>query len=58
MDGLIIGGHYMAALHTGRVPELLETFHTAARQAGGGEDFPRVAEIKISLSKNRRLARE
>jgi hypothetical protein len=31
MEGLIFGGHYMAALRTGRVPELIETFDNAAR---------------------------
>lgn len=58
MDGLIFGGHYMAALRTGRVPELLQTFDDAARQAGKDQDRPRVAEIKISLSRDREQARE
>jgi 5,10-methylenetetrahydromethanopterin reductase len=58
MDGLIFGGHYMAALRTGRVPEHLQIFNDAARESGKGEDLPRVAEIKISLSKDRQAARD
>ena len=57
MDGLIFGGHYMAALRTGRVPDLLRTFDHAAAEAGK-RDAPKVAEIKISLSKNRQAARD
>jgi len=57
MDGLIFGGHYMAAIRTGRVPALLQTFDQAAAEAGKG-DTPKVAEIKISLSKNRQAARD
>ena len=57
MDGLIFGGHYMAALRTGRVPGLLHPFELAAAEAGK-RDTPKVAEIKISLSKNRQAARD
>lgn len=58
MDGLIFGGHYMAALRTGRVPSLLQSFNDAAQLAGKGPGVPRVAEIKISLSRDRQAARE
>ena len=58
MDGLIFGGHYMAALRTGRVPEQLKIFNDAARDSGKGGDIPRVAEIKISLSADRQAARD
>ena len=58
MDGLIFGGHYMAALRTGRVPSLLQTFDDAFSEAGKGPEVPKVAEIKISLSRNRAAARE
>ena len=58
MDGLIFGGHYMAALRTGRVPEQLQIFNDAAKDSGKGEDIPRVAEIKISLSKDGQAARD
>ena len=57
MDGLIFGGHYMAALRTGRVPALLQTFDQAGAKIGK-RDAPKVAEIKISLSKNRQAARD
>ena len=55
MDGLIFGGHYLAALRTGRVPELLDIFH-GARPADGA--VPQIAEIKISLSQDGHAARE
>ncbi|GIS95743.1 MAG: hypothetical protein CM1200mP22_29800 [Dehalococcoidia bacterium] len=42
MEGLIFGGHYMAALRTGRVPELIETFENAARQSGKDTNPPRL----------------
>ena len=58
MDGLIFGGHYMAALRTGRVHEHLRIFNDAAKDSGKGEDIPRVAEIKISLSKDGQAARD
>ncbi len=58
MDGLIFGGHYMAALRTGRVPELLNAFDAALPPNRDGKVVPRVAEIKISLSRNRSAARE
>lgn len=58
MEGLIFGGHYMAALRTGRVPELIETFENAARQSGKDTNAPKIAEIKISLSRNGKSARE
>jgi 5,10-methylenetetrahydromethanopterin reductase len=57
MEGLIFGGHYMAALRTGRVPEMLQAFD-AAKQPGKVSDGPKIAEIKISLSNDREAARE
>ena len=73
MDGLIFGGHYVAALRTGRVPKLLETFDNAASRGGqktsiaegttdssasSASPTPKVAEIKISLSRDPLAARE
>ena len=58
MDGLIFGGHYMAALRTGRVPSLLQTFDDAARKSGKGDEITKIAEIKISVSRDRESARE
>ena len=57
MEGLIFGGHYMAALRTGRVPEMLQAFD-AAKRPGKVSDGPKIAEIKISLSNDREAARE
>ena len=58
MDGLIFGGHYVAALRTGRVPELLDAFDTALPPERQEKCAPKVAEIKISLSRNAAAARE
>ncbi len=58
MDGLIFGGHYMAALRTGRVPELLDYFDSALPADRDAKAAPRVAEIKISLSRDASAARE
>ena len=58
MDGLIFGGHYLAALQTGRVPELLDIFNNAVSPEKDQARVPRVAEIKISLSRDADRARE
>ena len=58
MEGLIFGGHYLAALRTGRVPEMLEIFNGAIPANKEVASVPRVAEIKISLSSNAEKARE
>lgn len=58
MDGLIFGGHYLAALRTGRVPELLDIFNDAVPAGKNAAQVPRVAEIKISVSRNADRARE
>ena len=58
MDGLIFGGEFKAVSGTGRLPSLLRTFDGAARAAGKGDNLPKVAEIKLSVSKDRTSARE
>ena len=58
MDGLIFGGHYLAALRTGRVPELLDIYNKALSAEAVAAGTPRVAEIKISVSRNAGRARE
>jgi len=58
MEGLIFGGHYMAALRTGRVPSMIKTFDDAAADAGKTDMAPKIAEIKISVSRDRKAARE
>ena len=58
MDGLIFGGHYLAALRTGRVPELLDIFDRSIPAGREASAVPRVAEIKISLCRDAEKARE
>ena len=58
MDGLIFGGHYLAALRTGRVPELLDIFNDAVPADKDAVQAPKVAEIKISVSRDAERARD
>jgi alkanesulfonate monooxygenase SsuD/methylene tetrahydromethanopterin reductase-like flavin-dependent oxidoreductase (luciferase family) len=58
MDGLIFGGEFKAVAATGRLPSLLQTFDDAASRAGKEGSLPKVAQIKLSLSRDQRAARE
>lgn len=58
MDGLIFGGHYLAALRTGRVPELVDIFDNAVPETTDAAEVPKVAEIKISVSRDADRARD
>ena len=58
MEGLIFGGHYMAALRTGRVPSMIQVFDDAANGSDKTSLTPKIAEIKISVSRDRKAARE
>ncbi len=58
MDGLIFGGHYLAALRTGRVPGLLDIFDSAVPESKQAAAVPKVAEIKISVSRDAEKARD
>lgn len=57
MDGLIFGGTFQAVGLTGRLPELLKTFDEAGEKAGRRDRQRRVAEVKISVSKDHKEAR-
>ncbi|MFQ6026285.1 MAG: LLM class flavin-dependent oxidoreductase, partial [Dehalococcoidia bacterium] len=58
MDGLIIGGQFQAFSRSGNLPGLLQHFDNAAAGAGKPPTAPKVAEIKISVSRDRAAARE
>ncbi len=58
MDGLIFGGHYLAALRTGRVSDLLDLFDRSVPPGRDPTSLPKVAEIKISLARDTERARE
>ena len=58
MDGLIFGGTFQAVARTGRMASLLETFDDAAAGAGKSGKLPKVAEIKISVARDREAARQ
>ncbi len=58
MDGLIFGGHYLAALRTGRVPDLLNVFDASVPESKEFSTVPKVAEIKISVSRDADKARD
>jgi alkanesulfonate monooxygenase SsuD/methylene tetrahydromethanopterin reductase-like flavin-dependent oxidoreductase (luciferase family) len=57
MDGLIFGGTFQAVGITGRLPSLLRTFDDAAEKAGKGGEQRKVAEIKLSVSRDAKAAR-
>jgi len=56
MDGLIFGGEFKAVAGTGRLPSALRSFDDAAHKAGK-TDAPKIAEIKLSVSRDREAAR-
>ena len=58
MEGLIFGGEFKAVAGAGRLPEALANFEDAARDAGNGSALPKIAEIKLSVSKDEAAARE
>jgi alkanesulfonate monooxygenase SsuD/methylene tetrahydromethanopterin reductase-like flavin-dependent oxidoreductase (luciferase family) len=58
MDGLIYGGEFKAVAGAGRLPEALQTFKYAAEKAGKGNRQPKIAEIKLSVSKDESAALE
>jgi alkanesulfonate monooxygenase SsuD/methylene tetrahydromethanopterin reductase-like flavin-dependent oxidoreductase (luciferase family) len=58
MDGLIFGGEFKAVAATGRLPSLLQIFDEAARNAGKEESLPKVAQVKLSVSRDKNAARE
>jgi len=58
MDGLIYGGEFKAVAGAGRLPEALQTFQHAAEKGGKGNSQPKIAEIKLSVSKDESAARE
>lgn len=58
MDGLIYGGEFKAVSGAGRLPGALNTFNSASSKAGKGQDLPKIAEIKLSVSRNKEAARD
>lgn len=58
MDGIVFGGTLLAAHKTGRLSKLLSTAETTAKEAGRPEALRKIAEIKISIDRDRETARE
>ena len=58
MDGLIFGGTFQAVALTGELKPLVKTFDNAANAAGKPTPLPKVAEIKLSVSRDRNRARD
>jgi len=57
MNGLLFGGRFLSTAKAGRLWPLLNVFNAAATDAGKG-DFPKVAEINLSIDRNHDHARE
>ena len=58
MDGLLFGGEFKAVAATGRLPSLIQIFDDAAKAAGKEEILPKLAQVKLSVSRDREAARE
>jgi 5,10-methylenetetrahydromethanopterin reductase len=58
MHGIVFGWTFLAAAHAGRLGSLLNIADAAARAAGRPAPLPRVAEIKLYVSRDDRAARE
>ena len=57
MDGLIVGGEFKAISGAGHLPSVLEKFEEGASKAGKGSGSPKIAEIKLSVSRDQEAAR-
>ena len=58
LDGLLFGGEFKAVAATGRLSSLLQIFDDSAKKAGKEEILPKVAQVKLSVSRNKEAARE
>ena len=57
MDGLIVGGEFKAISAAGHLPSVLDKFEEGAAKAGKSTDLPKIAEIKLSVSRDKEAAR-
>jgi alkanesulfonate monooxygenase SsuD/methylene tetrahydromethanopterin reductase-like flavin-dependent oxidoreductase (luciferase family) len=57
-DGLIVGPRFLLLASAGRLQGVLDTFDAAARAAGRASSLPRVAELKLSVARDRGAARD
>ena len=58
MDGVIFGGTFQSVVRAGRMGELLQVAEQAAVESGRGHALRKVAEIKLSVARDERAARE
>jgi alkanesulfonate monooxygenase SsuD/methylene tetrahydromethanopterin reductase-like flavin-dependent oxidoreductase (luciferase family) len=58
MDGIIMGGNFIAIAQSGHMGELLHIAGQAAVDAGRTDSLRKVAEIKLSVAPDGRAARE
>jgi alkanesulfonate monooxygenase SsuD/methylene tetrahydromethanopterin reductase-like flavin-dependent oxidoreductase (luciferase family) len=57
MDGIIYGGSFLAAMHGGAIPGALDAADRAARAGSNSKLLRKVAEINVSLSRDKHAAR-
>jgi alkanesulfonate monooxygenase SsuD/methylene tetrahydromethanopterin reductase-like flavin-dependent oxidoreductase (luciferase family) len=57
MDGLIVGGEFKAISGAGHLPAVLSKFEEGAAKAGKSSSYPKIAEIKLSVSRDKEAAR-
>jgi alkanesulfonate monooxygenase SsuD/methylene tetrahydromethanopterin reductase-like flavin-dependent oxidoreductase (luciferase family) len=58
MDGVLISGHFIAFVRTGKMRGLLARAEEGARQADPNKQLRKIAELNLSISRDRRRARE
>jgi len=58
MDGLLFGGEFKAVAATGRLPSLLHIFDDAAKNVGKEGVLPKLAQVKLSVSRDKEAARD
>lgn len=58
MDGVLIGGFYIPLVRTRRLKPLMEIADGAARGTGAGKTLYNVCEINVSVSRDRKRAKQ
>jgi len=58
MDGILFGGTFQSVVRAGHMGELLQVAEQAAVETGRGLALRKVAEIKLSVAQDGRVARE
>lgn len=58
MSGVIIGPEFRPAASVGRLDTMLEIVSAAAKRAGRADGFAKIGEVKVSIARDHRSARQ